>query len=136
MVRTLVKNKVFVRMFQILFLIPVLYVSYKTFAVNILAIIQTRANIAEVASARKIKGLSKPDERILRLDYSYPVMMYYADRITEYHTTIDGGLTASIENNHISWVVGKNDQVRQFLDYYQHTPRKIIPSGEETIVQL
>ncbi len=136
MVRTLVNNKVFVRMFQILFLIPVLYVSYKTFTVNIQAIIQTRANIAEVASAHKIKGLSKPDERILRLDYSYPVMMYYADRITEYHTTIDGGLTASIENNHISWVVGKNDQVRQFLEYYQHTPRKIIPSGEETIVQL
>ena len=135
--RKIFKRRLYVTMFQMFILIPILYVSYKTFAVNIRAIIDTRANVAEVTSARMIRTLSRPNERILRLDYSYPVTVYYADRASEYHTTIDGGLMASIENNKISWVVGKNDQVRKFLELYPRTPQKIITSGdEETIVQL
>jgi hypothetical protein len=123
-------------MFQIFILIPILYVSYKTLTINIRAILETRANVAEVASARMIRTLSRPDDRLLRLDFSYPVTVYYADRASEYHTTIDGGLMASIENNKISWVVGKNDQVRKFLELYPQTPQKIITGDEETIVQL
>ena len=137
LVRKFIKRKIVVQAFQMMLFIPILYVSYKTFTVNIRAIIATRANIPEVASAQTIRSLSLPEDRILRLDYSYPVTMYYADRITEYHTTIDDGLTASIKNNHISWVVGKTDQVQKFLDIYAGTPQQIIPSGdEETIVQL
>lgn len=135
--RKLIKRKLYIRMFQVLLVIPILYISYKTLTVNIRAILQTRANVAEVTSAQIIRKLSKPNESILRLDFSYPVTMYYADRVTQYHTTIDGGLTASIKHNHISWVVGKNDQVRKFLDIYKLPPRKVILSGEEeTIVQL
>ncbi len=134
--RKILRRKLYVYLFQILILIPILYVSYKTLTVNIKAIIETRANVAEVASAKTIRSLSHADDRILRLDYSYPVTMYYSDRMTEYHTTIDGGLTASIVNNQISWVVGKAEQVRQFLEFYDKEPRRIIPSGEETIVEL
>lgn len=134
--RRFLKRRLYVALVQILILIPILYVSYKTFTVNIQAIIDTRANVAEVASAKTIRSLSRPDDRILRLDYSYPVTMYYSDRITEYHTTIDGGLTASIENNQISWVVGKTEQVQKFLEFYGKVPKRVIPSGEETIVEL
>jgi 4-amino-4-deoxy-L-arabinose transferase-like glycosyltransferase len=135
--RKFLKRKMYIIIFQIFILIPILYVSYKTLTVNIRAIIETHANVGEVASARMIRKLSRPSDKILRLDFSYPVTIYYADRITEYHTTIDGGLTASIENNRISWVVGKNDQVRKFLELYPLTPKNIFTSGdEETIVEL
>lgn len=134
MSRKFLKKKLYVRIFQIFILIPILYVSYKTLTVNIRAIIETRANVAEVASARMIQTLSKPDDKILRLDFSYPVTMYYADRVTEHHTTIDGGLTVSIENNNISWVVGKKDQVQKFLEFYPEIPKSVILSGDEEII--
>jgi len=133
----LIKRKLYIRLFQALLLIPILYISYRTLTVNIWAILQTRANVAEVASAQKIRMLSRPNESILRLDFSYPVTIYYADRITQYHTTIDGGLSVSIKINNIAWVVGKNDQINKFLDFYKIPPKKVIASGdEETIVQL
>lgn len=135
--RKFLKRKMYIIIFQIFILIPILYVSYKTLNVNIRAIIETHANVAEITSARMIRKLSRPSDKILRLDFSYPVTIYYADRITEYHTTIDAGLMASIENNRISWVVGKNDQIRKFLELYPLTPKNIyVSSDEETIVEL
>ncbi|HNS95259.1 MAG TPA: glycosyltransferase family 39 protein [Candidatus Woesebacteria bacterium] len=135
-VKRFTANPRYILVAQIVALIPILYVSYKTFTVNIQAIIATRANEAEVTSALKIKELSKLDEKILRLDFSYPVTIYYANRVTEYHTTIDDGALASVINNNISWVVGKEEQVRKFLQLYGKEPKRVIPSGEEAIVQL
>lgn len=91
------------------------FISYKTFTVNIAAIVNTRASESEVASARFIKKIAKPNDAIMRLDFSYPVTIYYSDLNTYYLDRIEPSLFETIKSRNISWVVGKKDIVNEFI---------------------
>lgn len=91
------------------------YISYKTFSVNIKAIIDTKASMAEVATARFIKKHAKVGEKICRLDFAYPVTIYYSDMKTYNLDYIDHSLFEMIDKNDIKWIAGKLDKVEEFI---------------------
>jgi len=136
LVKLIIRHKYTNVVIAVILLIPIIYVSYKTFSVNIDAIIKTRASVSEVASARKIKELSNSNDVIMRLDHLYPVTIYYSGLTTQYHTTIDIGLYETIDKSNARWVVGKSSQVKDFLSSYKDKPIKEIVLNDETIVQI
>lgn len=120
----------------ILIFIPALYVSYKTFKVNIMSVVNTQASVSEVRSAKLIKNSSKESDRVMRLDFSYPVTLYYSDRKTYYYVKVDDYLYKLIKDNKINWIVGKKDIMDQFLKGNSSFKYKIINSGDETIAKI
>lgn len=119
-------------------MIPVLFISYKTYTVNIRSVINSESSVAEVASARYINSHSKPNDVIMRLDFSYPVTIYYADRKVYATDKVDTSLFKTIQTNHITWIVGKKDIIDRAIAYKPVS----IPSyerteiGEESVLHL
>lgn len=92
-----------------------LAISYKTFSVNIKAIIDTKASVAEVATARFIKKHARAGDKICRLDFAYPVTIYYSDLKTYNLDYVDHSLLEMIDKNDIKWVAGKSNKVEEFI---------------------
>ena len=103
--------------FSFFILLALFYVSFKTFTVNIMSIINQEASVYEVKTARLVKKISKPKERILRLDYVYPVTLFYADRKTFYYVNIDQGLINFIKNEKINYLLGKKEKAKEFEEF-------------------
>ncbi len=113
------------------------YVSYKTLTVNIMAIIKTRASIAEVTTALRLKQLVSPDEIILRLDHLYPTTIYYSDRKTLFYTTDDQGLYETINKYKIRWLAGKKEVIDNFFEKNQSVYQlQKIEVGDEAILRI
>ena len=99
------------------------FISYKTFTINIAAIIDTKASVSEVASARFIKKLANPSDKIMRLDFAYPVTIYYSDLKTYNLDRVDPSLFEIVDGRRVNWVVGKKPIVEEFISksHYQFT---------------
>lgn len=67
-------------LFMGLMTIVSLYISYKTFSVNIQSIINTTGPVDQKNSGIKISIISKPSDVIIRTDETYPATVYYSDR--------------------------------------------------------
>lgn len=120
---------------NLLLLLPLFYISAKTYVGHIVPIIQTQPNVAEVGSAKMLKSLSKPTDVIMRLDWSYPVTIYYSNRVTKFYPEINENAYRIIKENKVGWVVGKKDQVELFLKDTHGMDFVSIPAGEETILR-
>ncbi|MCR4326254.1 MAG: glycosyltransferase family 39 protein [Candidatus Roizmanbacteria bacterium] len=99
----------------ILMLIPLLYISYKTFTVNMYAIIRGGANEVEKETATYINRHSKPTDVIFRTDNAYPVTIYYADRKVLYDIQFTKDHIERLQAGEFQWIVGHTDTVQQFL---------------------
>lgn len=134
-------NKIKVITYFIL-LIPLIYISYKTFIVNISSIIDMEASISEVKTAKFVKKISKPNETILRLDFAYPVTLFYSDRKTYYYTTIDSNLVSLIKQKNIRYLLGKKEKIKSFEEFIKNNNEKIeyqiieLNNNDEQIIKI
>lgn len=121
---------------SIIILVPLVYISLKTFSININSVINMEASVNEVKSAKMIKKISKPDEVILRLDHAYPVTLFYSDRKTHFYVTIDPSLYSSIKYNHVKYLVGNKQMIEGFVKDNRLFNYEIIDLGHEEIVKI
>ncbi len=122
---------------SIILIISLLYVSYKTLIANINSIVNMEASVSEVKTARKVKEISQNNDKILRLDYAYPVTLFYSDRETFYYVTVDKSLFDLIKNEKIKYLFGKKEIVDTFIKHPQNEfLYEIIPVDDERIVKI
>jgi len=121
-----------------------LYISYKTFTVNIKAVINANGPETIKTASIKLKELTKDNDIMVRLDHLYPTTVYYSDRkvLSSPDGAGDSGLFVSrellkkrIQLKEISWLVGKNGDADAFLKSDPSQQYKIIKIGEETILR-
>lgn len=124
------------------------YVSYKTFTINIVPILNTSSTIKQTESSKLLNTLTKENEMVVRLDHLYPSTVFYSDRRVlaspEGNTTTRGywigrdDLINAVQKKQIRWIVGVQKDIGVF--------QKKIPSDvkfnvikvndEETIIQI
>lgn len=102
-------------------LIASLYVSYKTFSVNIMPILDSGSAYSQMQSSKEIKRLTKEEEVIVRLDHLYPTTIYYTDRKvlaspydmkdTKSIFVSRGDLLQMMQQRKIRWLVGTKGDV-------------------------
>ncbi len=126
----------------ILILIPSIYVSQKTFKENIQPIIHTSSSVKQVQTAIEVGKLSKQTDAIVRLDHLYPSTIYYSDRkvFSSPYETGTGNLfmgriilAEKIKKGEITWVVGKNTEVENFINEYS-LDGSIAKTNDEEII--
>ncbi|HEX7542692.1 MAG TPA: glycosyltransferase family 39 protein [Patescibacteria group bacterium] len=119
------------------------YISFKTFTVNIIPIINAKGPETIKNASIKLKKLTNNDDVIVRLDHLYPTTIYYSDR--HVLSSPDGAsnselfisreqLKKRIQLKEISWLVGKTDDATAFLKSDSNHQYRIIEIGEETIL--
>lgn len=140
---TIISNKLKIKNFFIFVILSVLlYISFKTFTINIISILNMEASISEVKTARFVKTISQPNERILRLDYAYPVTLFYSDRKTFYLVNIDQSLIDFIKKKRINYLLGKKEKVKQFKEFVDTSKSLInyqiinVPDNDESIIKI
>lgn len=143
---TLLKKRRPLYLLMAVFIILSLYISYKTFKVNIMALINSEGPVKMKASSLEINSLSKDDDQVARLDNLYPTTIYYADRKTwsspDKVDTTDlfisrHDLKQKLQSKEIKWVVGVNGDIDAFLkdqDKQQYDIIKV--NDEETILHV
>lgn len=102
----------------LILLLITFHIYQKTFRVNILPIIHSRVNNSEVKAALLVKKLSNTNDIPLRLDFSYPVMIYYSDRNFDYYVNMDEDLYQKILRQKIRWMSGKSDRIDEFMEKF------------------
>jgi len=131
--------------FVVIFSLISLYISYKTFTVNIRAVINSGGPETVKAVGIKINKLSKNNDIIVRLDHLYPTTIYYSDRrvLSSPEGASDSGLFISretlrkkVELKKIRWIVGKSDDINMFLKNNPNQQYKVIDVGEEKILRV
>lgn len=132
----LVKSKIGITLLFI-FICASLYIYQKTYRVNIVPIINNQVNSNEVKIAKLFKQLSKKNEVGLRLDFSYPVMIYYSDRNFDYYVNMDEPLIRKIKKQNIRWVIGKNNRIEEFLKLFNEKIEfRKYNKNDEAIVEI
>ncbi len=113
--------------FLSLFIPVVLYISYKTFTVNIQSIITTDSTHFQKLSSLQAARYSPSTTAILRIDQLYPTTVFYADRKVFSYRANEGnsalflnkeGVETAFINKSIRWVVGKKDDMNRFLPLF------------------
>lgn len=123
----------------------VLYISYRTFFINILPIMNTYSTTDQAESARIIKGLSTQKDTIIRLDHLYPAAIYYSDR--NFFASPEGANTnkyfisradvvREVRNKRFTWLMGTKEEVEKFIkENIDLKLRKIDVNKSEVIIQ-
>lgn len=130
------------KIFSFIILLALFYISFKTFSINIMSIINQEASISEVKTARLVKKISQPKEPILRLDYAYPVTLFYADRKTFYYVNIDQSLIDFIKKKKINYLLGKKEKVKEFVEFTKKSNNSIryqvinVPDNDEAVIKI
>lgn len=131
---------------QLPFLFLVLYISYRTFSINILPIMNTYSTTDQAQSSRVIKDLSLEEDTIIRLDHLYPASIYYSDRnffaspkeanTNKYFISrID--VVKGIRDKRFTWLVGTKEEVEKFIKQTTDLKfRKIDVNKSESIIQI
>jgi len=119
-----------------------LYLSYKTFFINIQPILHTTSAIGEATSAKYIKAHSSAKETIVRLDHLFPTFVFYSDR----HVYISPSDAGSGDNNYfksratisilvmqhkIHWLAGQSRDIDYFLQQYPNLHFKEISINQD-----
>jgi 4-amino-4-deoxy-L-arabinose transferase-like glycosyltransferase len=127
------KNKYL--LFVPLYLVVMIF-SFHAFIVNIKPIIKNPTHMGEVRTARKIKELSKPGEKVVRLDVLFPSATYYSDRpvFASPENAVTGDqfisredLYKEVKEGKIVWIFGKTDDITSLIN-------KHIIDGDITLV--
>lgn len=144
----------FIKRFRFAFLVKagmilvVLVLSYKTYTVNIVPIMDTSSATGEKAAGIYIQNHATPTVIIVRLDHLYPSLLYYANRKVlsspENNTTTERNfisrqdLVNGILKKKFMWVSGTNKDIdtflqqnSKFLDY-----QRIPVTKEEALLQI
>ncbi len=129
-----------------LILIVILILSYKTYTINILPIINTTSAAGEAASGKYLDRHANPNDIIVRLDDLYPSTIYYSNRIVysslpAYKT---GGIQISsddlkqkVRSKNQRWIVGSRSAVKDFVSQFPNFSYKLIYiNGQETIAKM
>lgn len=131
---------------QLPLLFLLLYISYRTFSINILPIMNTYSTTDQAQSSRAIKELSTQKDSIVRLDHLYPTAIYYSDRkffaspkeaSTNKYFISRVDAVKEIRNKRLTWLVGTKEEVEKFIK--QNTDlkfRKIDVNESESIIQV
>ncbi len=129
-----------------MFCLVSLYFSYKTFTVNIRAIINTSGPEKLKQSGLIINKMSNYNDVVVRLDQLYPSSIFYTDRkiLSSPDWVSTGGLFISRDGakkealtKQIKWIFGTNGDVEQFLKGQDIKIYKVIkPNNEETILEV
>lgn len=123
------------------------YVSYRTFTINILPILDNSSTIKQAQSSKELNKLTKSNDTIVRLDHLYPTTIYYTDRRvlsspkentnTSNHWINRSDLIKAMQMKKITWAVGTNKDVETFQKEaggLRFRLRKV--NDEETIVEV
>jgi 4-amino-4-deoxy-L-arabinose transferase-like glycosyltransferase len=124
-----------------------LFIAYRTYTINIIPILETTANEAQMQSSKRINTLTKPDDIVVRLDHLYPTTVYYTDRRIvaspeQAHRTHGSWITRvdvvnKVKKKQITWIVGKTSDITAFQATVPEVQFKTIKvNGEETILQV
>jgi len=120
-----------------------LYISYKTFTVNIKAVINSGGPEIIKNVSIQLNKLTKDNDIIVRLDHLYPTTVYYSERrvLASPDGASDSNLFISRETikkrvslNQIYWIVGKNEDVESFIKSDLDNKYKVIKFENETIL--
>ncbi len=121
--------------------------SYRTYTINIIPIIDTYANVNQTESAKKINQITSPGETVVRLDHLYPSAVYYTDRTilsspdgtlsTEQFWITRAEILARVQQKKLKWIYGKTSDVTAFkATAPANTFKEIKVNDEETILQV
>lgn len=124
----------------------ILYISYKTFSINILSIMNTYSTTDQAQSASVIKKLSMQKDTIIRLDHLYPTAIYYSDRIflaspkeanTDKYFINRADVVRGIKNKRFTWLSGTREEVEEFIKQNIDLKlKKIDVNKSEVIMQV
>lgn len=131
---------------QLPLLFLVLYISYRTFSINILPIMNTYSTADQAQSSRIIKELSTHKDVVIRLDHLYPAAIYYSDRIffaspiganTNKYFISRADVVEGIKNRRFNWLMGTREEVVEFIKQNTDLKLKIIDvNRSESILQV
>jgi hypothetical protein len=137
------KDKKYV--FYIPLLLVSLYISAKTFKVNITPILFTETNLNHVQTAKKIKTLTKENDVIVRMDHLFPSTIYYSDRKV-ISSPVDArtvgifqsrdDVAAGIRAGKYKWLLGIKTDLDSFISKYSIKTEKTAVNAEEEIVHV
>lgn len=96
--RMVYKKKVIAFLSMSMLVVVSVYVSYKTFTVNVMPIIYAAGPVDQKQAGQEIERISRPKDIIIRTNDAYPTTVFYADRkiltykpeITQIHATFIG----------------------------------------------
>ncbi len=123
-----------------------LYISYRTFTINILPILDTSSSIKQTESSKLLNKIAKSDDVIVRLDHLYPATIYYTNRkvLASPKDTVEtkkiwinrNDLITAIQKKNIRWIVGENSEVENFVKQAAEIQfRQIKVNDVETIAE-
>lgn len=123
--------------------IVILLLSYRTYTVNITAIMNTSSTKQQVESAKVVKGLSKKEDIVVRLDHLYPATLFYADRKvlaspiesdTKQNWISRKDLTEAVRKKKIKWLVGTTGEVAFFINENKSLPLETIKVNQTELI--
>lgn len=132
----LVKNS---PVFNIPVLLVVGFLSYRTYSVNIVAIMNTSSAHDQAESAVKLTSLTTESEVVVRLDHLYPSTVYYSgrkilaspeDSETKQYWISRNDLRNAIREGRISWITGTQEDTATFLSGNQDLKLELIPVND------
>lgn len=113
------------KVFPLLLLIAVSYISYRTYTQNITPILYTISAEGETASGKYIDAHADKNETIVRLDHFYPTLVYYSNRrvlaspegavVTRSYFLSRADLIERIAEGKIHWAAGQKEVTDKFI---------------------
>jgi 4-amino-4-deoxy-L-arabinose transferase-like glycosyltransferase len=107
-------------------------IGYKTYTVNITPLYQNFTTIKETQTAKALNNLTNPNDQIVRLGFSYPVTIYYSDRVIhEAPGMSQAQLLDLIAKDNLTWVAGKKPEVEDLIKIVEGKQYQIIPTNDQ-----
>ncbi len=113
------------KVFPLVLLLIVGYISYRTFTVNITPIIHTISAQGEAASGRYIDAHAHKNDIVVRLDHLYPTLVYYSNRkvfaspedaATRGYFLSRTDFVDLLQNKKVQWASGQKEVTDKFLE--------------------
>ncbi len=123
------------------------YIFFKTFTVNIQALINTSGPVDQAKAALYIQEHAKPDDVVIRTDQMYPTTIYYSGLKTY---AFDANATISnigigtqdfqifLESKTPLWISGTISDIENFqkINLSTHTANSVFTHGNERVLQI
>ena len=121
------------------------YISYKTYRVNIRAIMGSQTTRSQALVAKEINKITKKDEVVIRLDHLYPTTIYYSDRkvlsspesaITGIHFLAREDLNILIEKGEVRCISGDQKDVDKFIPPAGYVLQSLVKKEGEVLAKI
>jgi len=134
------------KIFPLLILIAVSYISYRTYTQNIIPILNTISAQGEAASGTYIDTHAGLQDVIVRLDHFYPTLVYYSNRkvfasprnaTTRSYFLSRPDVYIKIQKKQIQWASGQKEATDQFIsDYPDIRYERIQMNNDEYVLRF